>query len=67
MDRTHGPLHLNKLSFLHWKIMDISTTSIWIIIFFDGSFEYDVMSGQKLNFGQCHIFVSYLSSYFKCV
>jgi hypothetical protein len=74
IERTHEPLHLDKLSFVNWKVMDIPTTFIWIIIFFDWPFEYgsgskfEVMLGQILNyfvqnFGQCHIFVSYLSCY----
>jgi hypothetical protein len=37
---THDPLHLDKRSFLQWKIMDINTSFIWIIIFFNGTFEY---------------------------
>jgi len=40
MERTHEPLHLDVWSSVHWKIMDIPTSFIWIIIFFDGDFEY---------------------------
>jgi hypothetical protein len=40
MGRTHEALHIDKWSFVHWKIMDIPTSFIWIIIFFDGAFEY---------------------------
>jgi hypothetical protein len=39
MERTHEPLHLEKWSFVRWKILDIRTVT-WIIIFFDGAFEY---------------------------
>jgi hypothetical protein len=39
MERTDEPLLLDKLSFAHWKIMDIPTSFIWVI-FFDGDFEY---------------------------
>jgi hypothetical protein len=37
---THEPLHLDKWSFVHWKTIDITTSSVWIIIFLDGAFEY---------------------------
>jgi hypothetical protein len=40
MDRTHEPLHLDKWSSVHWKIIDIPTSFIWIIIFYVGAFEY---------------------------
>jgi hypothetical protein len=38
----HEPLHLqlDKRSLVQWKIMDILTSFILIIIFFDGDFEY---------------------------
>jgi hypothetical protein len=72
MDRTHKPLHLD---IVRWNIMDIPTSFIWIIIFFDGDFEYGVGSAfwgyvgtnaellgvEFYNFVQCHIFASYLS------
>jgi hypothetical protein len=38
MERTKEPLQLDKWSFVHWKIMDIPTNFIWIIIFFDSAF-----------------------------
>jgi hypothetical protein len=40
METTHEPLHLLKWSFVHWKIMAISTSLIWIVIFFHGAFKY---------------------------
>jgi hypothetical protein len=40
LNTTHEPLYLDKWSFVWWKIMDIPTTFIWIVIFFDGAFEY---------------------------
>jgi hypothetical protein len=40
MERTHETLHLVKWSFVHWKIMNMPTSFIWIIIFFDWAFEY---------------------------
>jgi hypothetical protein len=38
MERTREPLHLDKWSFVHWKIMDTPTSFICIIIFFDVAF-----------------------------
>jgi hypothetical protein len=38
MEKTHEPLHLDKLSFERWKIIDIPTSFVWIIIFYDGAF-----------------------------
>jgi hypothetical protein len=38
--KTHEPLHLEKQSFVQWKIMDIPTSFILIIIFFNKPFEY---------------------------
>jgi len=40
MATTHEPLHLDKRSFVQWKIVDIPTSFILIIIFFNGPFEY---------------------------
>jgi hypothetical protein len=40
MTTTHEPLHLDKRSSVKWKIMDIFTSFIWIIIFSNGLFEY---------------------------
>jgi len=40
MATTHEPLYLDKQSLVQWKIMDILTSFIWIIIFFNGPFEY---------------------------
>jgi hypothetical protein len=39
IERTHEPLYLDLWSSVHWKIMDINTTFIWVI-FFDGDFKY---------------------------
>jgi hypothetical protein len=75
MERTHEPLHLDKLSFVCWKTMDIPTRFIWIISFFDGSSEYggisklwgyvrinaELLCVEFCSFLQCHISVSYLS------
>jgi hypothetical protein len=35
MWRTHGTLHLDKLNFVHLKIMDVPTAFMCIIVFFD--------------------------------
>jgi hypothetical protein len=40
METTYEALHLDKWSSAHWKVMDIPTSSIWIIIFFDRAFKY---------------------------
>jgi hypothetical protein len=40
MVTTHEPLHLDKRSIVHWKIVDIPTSCIEIIIFFNRPFEY---------------------------
>jgi hypothetical protein len=40
MATPHEPLHLDKLSFEQWKIVDIPTSFMWIIILFNGPFEY---------------------------
>jgi hypothetical protein len=75
METTHELLHLYKLSFVHWKIMDIPTSFIWII-FFDGAFEYgggskflgcvstsaELLCVEFRNFVR-HMLVSYLSRY----
>jgi hypothetical protein len=57
MERTREPLHLDKWSFVHGKIIDMPTSFIWITIFFDGTFEYGGITklwgftlGQTLNF-----------------
>jgi hypothetical protein len=57
MERTNELLHYDKLSCVHRKIMDIPTSFIWIIILFDGAFEYgavfrnyEVKLGQTLNY-----------------
>jgi hypothetical protein len=44
MERTHKLLHLDKWSFVHWKVVVIPTRFIWIIILFDGAFEYGGIS-----------------------
>jgi hypothetical protein len=41
MKTTHEPLNVDKWSLKLWKIMDIPTSFIWIIIFFGGVFEYN--------------------------
>jgi hypothetical protein len=74
MERTHEPLHLDRLSYVHWKIMDITTSFIWIIIFFNRVFNNlklwgyvgtntELLCVEFCNFVQCHIFVSSLSCY----
>jgi hypothetical protein len=66
IDRTHELLHL-----------DIPSSFIWIIISFDCPSEYggiskfwcyagthaELLRVEFCNFWQCHVFVSYLSSY----
>jgi hypothetical protein len=44
MEIAHESLHLDKYSFVHWKIRDTHTTFIWIIIFFGVDFEYGGIS-----------------------
>jgi hypothetical protein len=44
MEINNELLHLNKLSFLHRKIIDIPTSFIWIVIFFSGAFQYGGIS-----------------------
>jgi hypothetical protein len=41
MATTHELFHLDKRSFVLWKIVDIPTSFNWIIIFSNGPFEYD--------------------------
>jgi hypothetical protein len=54
MERTHEPLHLDKLSFVHCKIMDIPTSFLFIVLF-DGAFNmsvfriYEVKLRKTLN------------------
>jgi hypothetical protein len=78
MERTHETLHLDKLRFVHWNVINIPTIFILTIIFFDLAFEYG--SGSKFwgyvgtndellcvefcNFEQCLTLVSYLTYYF---
>jgi hypothetical protein len=38
---THEPLHLDKWTWVLWKIMDIPTSFIWIIILFETIFKCD--------------------------
>jgi hypothetical protein len=75
---THEPLHLDKQNLVKLKIVDIPVSFIWIIDIFDGAFYYggiskfwgydgtnaELLCVECCNFGQCHIFVNYLSSYF---
>jgi hypothetical protein len=75
MDSTHEPLHLDKWSLVHWKVMDIPTRFIRIVIFLTELLNMaafrncEVLCWDKLhcveccNFVKCHIFVSYLSCY----
>jgi hypothetical protein len=37
---TNEPLHLDERSFVQWKIVDITTSFIWITVFSNGPFEY---------------------------
>jgi hypothetical protein len=78
MERTNEPLHLDKWTLVHWKIMDMPTSFIWIIIFFDGAFECggisklwgyvgtntELLCVEFCNFVECHVFLSYLSCYY---
>jgi hypothetical protein len=78
METTHKPLHLDKWIFVQWQIMDIPTSCIWIIIFFEEASEYgsgskfwgyvepytDSLCAEFRNFVQCHMFVSQLSCYY---
>jgi hypothetical protein len=41
METTNELLHLDKWSFVQWKIIDILTIYILIIIFFDDGFKYE--------------------------
>jgi hypothetical protein len=56
MEKTYDPLYLDKWSFVQWKIMDIPTSFIWIIIFLMELLNmavfrnYEVMLGQMLNY-----------------
>jgi hypothetical protein len=77
MEKTHEPLHLDKWSFVHWRITNIPTSFIWIIIFFHGALEYGCISKlwgyagtnaellcvEFCDLVQCNICVSYLSFY----
>jgi hypothetical protein len=79
METTHERLQLNKWSCVLWTITNICKAFISIIIFFDGAFgcsgiskfwvyawtNAEIHCVTLCNFGLCHIFVSYLSSYFK--
>jgi hypothetical protein len=40
MATTHELLHIDKRSSVQWKKMDIPTSFIWMIISFNGPFEY---------------------------
>jgi hypothetical protein len=44
IETTHRPLHLDKRILEQWRIMNIPTSFIWIIIFFDGGFKYGDVS-----------------------
>jgi hypothetical protein len=49
MEITHDLLHLHKWSFVQWKIMDIPTSFIWIIILFDEGCKF----GNDVEFWGC--------------
>jgi hypothetical protein len=55
MSTSHESLYLGKESFVQWKVVDVPTSFILNIIFFDKAFEYAgggnfvVMFGQTLN------------------
>jgi hypothetical protein len=73
MERTHKQLYLDKWSLVHWNILYMLTSLIWIVVFFDGTFEYgggskfwgyvwsnaELLCVEVCNFVQCNIFVSY--------
>jgi hypothetical protein len=40
MATTHEPLHLDKRIFVQWNVVDIPTSLTWIVLFFNGPFEY---------------------------
>jgi hypothetical protein len=40
METNHEPLHLDKSSFIHWKIMGTPASFILNIIFFGAAFKY---------------------------
>jgi hypothetical protein len=40
MKTVHELLHLDKRSLVQWRIVDISTSFVYIIIMLDGLFEY---------------------------
>jgi hypothetical protein len=40
MATTLEPLHWKKRNFVQWKIVNMPTSSIWLIIYFNGTFEY---------------------------
>jgi hypothetical protein len=71
METTDELLHLDKWSFVQWKITDMPTSFIWSSIFFDRAFEYGGVSKfwgyvpknsgplcvEFCNFVHCHTFV----------
>jgi hypothetical protein len=40
MATTYEPLNADKWSFVEWKIVDVPTSFVWNIIFFNGAFQY---------------------------
>jgi hypothetical protein len=73
----HGPLHLEKLRSVQWKVMDTHTSVARIIIFFDIALMYgDVeqclgYTGKSTehcvkfyNFVKCLTCVNHLTSYY---
>jgi hypothetical protein len=74
---THESLHLDKLSFVRQKIIEIPTNFICVLVLFDEGFKYDndekfwgyVGTGveplcvQFCNLVQCLIFTNYLTCY----
>jgi hypothetical protein len=40
METAHEPLHLDKWSLVQWKITDMPTSFIWIVVSFLEAFKY---------------------------
>jgi hypothetical protein len=72
MGSTHELSHLDNWSSVPWKIMDVPTSFVWTIIFFDGAFEYggiskfwayvgsnaELLCADLCNYGRCRVFVN---------
>jgi hypothetical protein len=50
MATTHESLHLDEQTFVQWKTVDIPASFIWIIIFFNGPFEYGTYQRGTIKF-----------------